>query len=105
MAMDTLYWEITGACNQSCKHCHLGGPSKYSQISKEEALSRIDEFHENGVETLLLTGGEHLLNPNIYDMIKPARHYGIDVALLTNGTLIDKRRAEILADAGLQQCR
>lgn len=99
MAIDTLYWEITGACNQSCKHCHLGGPSEYSRITKEEALSRIDEFHENGIETLLLTGGEPLLNPNVYDMIKRARHYGIDVALLTNGTLIDKRRAELLADA------
>ncbi|MBU2638731.1 MAG: radical SAM protein [Nanoarchaeota archaeon] len=99
MAIDTLYWEITGACNQSCKHCHLEGPSEYSRISKEEALSRIDKFHEKGVETLLLTGGEPLLNPNVYDMIKQARHYGIDVALLTNGTLIDERRAERLADA------
>ncbi len=99
MAIDTLYWEITGACNQSCKHCHLGGPSEYSRIGKEEALSRIDEFHENGVETLLLTGGEPLLNQNVYDMIKQARHYGIDVALLTNGTLIDRGRAELLADA------
>ncbi|HII15535.1 MAG TPA: radical SAM protein [Nanoarchaeota archaeon] len=100
MAIDTLYWEITGACNQSCKHCHLGGPSEYSQISREEALSRIDEFYENGIETLLLTGGEPLLNPQVYGMIKHARDYGIDVALLTNGTLIDKRRAELLADAG-----
>lgn len=99
MPIDTLYWEITGACNQSCKHCHLGGPSKYSQISKEEALSRIDEFYKNGVETLLLTGGEPLLNPNVYDMIKRARGYGMDLALLTNGTLIDTKRAEMLAEA------
>lgn len=99
MPIDTLYWEITGACNQSCKHCHLGGPSKYSQTSKEEALIRIDEFYENGVETLLLTGGEPLLNPNVYDMIRHAKQYDMDVALLTNGTLINRRRAELLAEA------
>lgn len=99
MSLDTIYWEITGACNLKCEHCHLGCPSKRSILSKPAALERVETLAKNGVETLLLTGGEPLLNPYLYNIIERAKTHNMDVALLTNGTLIDRTTAERLAKA------
>ena len=99
MNINTLYWEITGACNQACKHCHIGGKSSYKQRTLEEDLFRIDYFAASGVQNLLLTGGEPLINKNIYRIIKKARIHDMDTAVLTNGTLINEERAEKIADS------
>lgn len=99
MNINTLYWEITGACNQACKHCHIGGRSSYKRRTLEEDLSRIDYFVASGVQNLLLTGGEPLLNKNIFQIIKGARSYDIDTAILTNGSLINEQISEKIADS------
>ena len=48
------------------------------------------------------TGGEPLLRRDLEDMIKFARHIGLQVNLITNGTLATPRRAASLFKAGLR---
>jgi radical SAM protein with 4Fe4S-binding SPASM domain len=45
-------------------------------------------------------GGEPLLSPNIYDLIKEARNADMAVRILSNGTLIDNNVAKKIKDAG-----
>lgn len=99
MVLDTIYWEVSARCNLSCKHCYQGGSKNKKELDLEESLSKVDNFFRNGVTTLLLTGGEPLLNPNIFEIIKRSRDYGIDTAVLTNGTLISKDCASRIADS------
>jgi radical SAM protein with 4Fe4S-binding SPASM domain len=49
-----------------------------------------------------LTGGEPLLRSDLEEIIRHARSLGLQVNLVTNGTLADAGRAQSLFDAGLR---
>lgn len=99
MVLDTVYWEITGNCNLSCDHCYQKVRKDYPQLNLDRSLEMIDCFAENEIKILLLTGGEPLMNSNIFEIIKKSKSYNIDTAVLTNGTLINKKSAEKLAES------
>lgn len=101
MALDTLYWEITDKCPLSCKHCYQGKNINGSRkiLDYEESLRRVDIFAKNGINTLLLTGGEPLVNKNIYGIIKKSKNHGLNTAILTSGFTITQSVAEKIADA------
>jgi MoaA/NifB/PqqE/SkfB family radical SAM enzyme len=100
MVLDTLYWEITDKCPLFCKHCYQGKNVNSSRkiLDLEENLRRVDVLANNGIKILLLTGGEPLINKNIYEIIKRSRSRGLDTAILTSGYLITKGVAKKLAE-------
>jgi cyclic pyranopterin phosphate synthase len=57
---------------------------------------------ELGLEKVRLTGGEPLLRFNLADLISRLSKLEIDLALTTNGSLL-QRNAQALADAGLSR--
>lgn len=101
MGINTLYWEITKECNHHCKHCYQGTPKDSLQAlnSLGDFIAFADHFAEAGIERVLLTGGEPLKSPYVFQIIKRLKRYGIDVAVLTNGTLINEEIASRIADA------
>jgi MoaA/NifB/PqqE/SkfB family radical SAM enzyme len=99
MGINTLYWEITGSCNLNCQHCYLGGPQSKGDLTLDESLERVDIFSRNGIEILLLTGGEPLLSPHIFDIIKYANNKNIKTAILSNGTLINEDYAKKISES------
>lgn len=85
--------EITKRCNLNCIHCYVGGNQ---QIDLDEKLIRdtIYQANEMGINRLVLTGGEPLLDKNVFAYAEYAKQAGIpDVALLTNGILLDEEKA------------
>jgi len=60
-------------------------------------MDDLDDFH---VPVLILSGGEPLLRPDIYDISRRAKQMGFYVGLSTNGTLIDERNVEQIAAIG-----
>jgi len=78
-------WEITSACNLNCDFCLV--EIKRTQISLERAIEIADGLIDNGVDKILLSGGE----PLVYKHIVPLLHHllgrGVLVKLLTNGTV------------------
>ena len=85
--------EITKRCNLNCLHCYVGGNQK---VDLEETYIKktIEQANEMGVNRLVLTGGEPLLNKNVFTYAQYATKIGIpDIALLTNGTLLDETKA------------
>ena len=85
--------EITKRCNLNCIHCYVGGNQK---VDLEEKYIRdtIYQANEIGVNRLVLTGGEPLLDKNVFAYAEYAKQIGIpDVALLTNGILLDDKKA------------
>lgn len=89
-----LYVEVsaTNLCNQKCFYCyveHLG----YKNLSiPEELLVKI--FHDMGVAGVkcceLQGTGEPLLNKGVPDAIVAGKKTGMDICLVTNGTLLTK---------------
>ncbi len=92
MKIDNLVFELTQACNQSCRFCYnywrdgstpLPGPDP---VLARKTLKKLLSL--TSVGTLAFSGGEPLLLPNIHDLALYARFKGCRVNVLTNGTLL-----------------
>lgn len=87
----TIFWEITAKCNFNCIHCYLGEKKrKTGEFLKETSLNYVDWLYKVGIETILFMGGEPLIYPYIYDVIKRTGKYGegLHAGVLTNGFLL-----------------
>jgi heme d1 biosynthesis radical SAM protein NirJ len=60
----------------------------------------MDDLKAFGVPALILSGGEPLLRPDIFDVARRARDLGFYVGLSSNGTLIDDGNIGELASVG-----
>lgn len=65
------------------------------------ALTLLEQARAIGTQTLVITGGEPLLYPDLPRLITAGRSHGMDVNLTSNGTLLD-RHYDSLVEAGLQ---
>lgn len=91
---------ITNRCNLRCKYCFVvdEGLSKevlHAEYDKKELFEIIDEFYALGTRMIFMLGGEPLFHPDIGAIIDYIVDKGIYLHVITNGTLIEKRLAEI----------
>jgi heme b synthase len=67
------------------------------------ALKVIQQIARTGNPILVLSGGEPLMRPDVFELTGFARANGLEVALATNGTLIDQRMARKIKDSGIRR--
>ncbi len=86
-----IAWEITRRCNLFCAHCRASATDSYyeGELSTENCFQVIDEIAAVGKPILILTGGEPLMRPDVYQIARYAGDKGLKVAMGSNGTLID----------------
>ena len=101
--LSSLWLNVTYACNLRCHHCHssFGNPLEH-ELTTEELARIVEDASQFSNCTLIISGGEPLLRDDIDEILKAASHYfGDRVLLITNGTLIDEEKAQLLADLGI----
>ncbi|MDO8092353.1 MAG: radical SAM protein [Candidatus Brocadiales bacterium] len=101
-----LFWETTAGCNLECIHCRRLDVSKEiakDDLTTEESFAFIDSLAETQRPILVLSGGEPLFRPDIFEIARHAIECGLTVALATNGTLIDERLAKKIFDTRIQR--
>ncbi len=86
--------EINDECNFRCDHCYLGSKTK-SFMSFDLFKKIIDELYDLECLSILITGGEPLMNPNFIDMYTYAKEKGFLVSVNTNGSLITDKIIEV----------
>ena len=98
VGLPTTFIRCSG-CNLKCRWCDTTySHSKGSLYSIEEIISKVQEHN---CKNVCITGGEPLLQENIYDLIKSICDLEYVVSIETNGSLpIEKidRRAHIIMD-------
>ena len=98
--LDTLWFQVAGThCNLQCSHCFIScGPKNNNHcLLKEDVIQHyLKEASAYGVKEFYFTGGEPFLHPDILNILKESLSYGI-VTVLTNGTLITSKVAQLLA--------
>lgn len=87
-----LLLNITWKCNLNCEHCYVN--QKESFMDKSIFMRTLEEFSEMGGLKLMISGGEPLLHPEIWDFLKIARDFPQRVILLTNGYLINEKNSK-----------
>jgi AdoMet-dependent heme synthase len=101
-----VFWESTAGCNLRCIHCRrvtLSEELTPQDLSTEESFRMIDQIAEIGKPIFVLSGGEPLFRPDIFEIAKYADDAGLIVALATNGTLIDEEVAAKIKTSGIQR--
>ena len=94
-----VIWNLIRRCNLTCKHCYSISADTHfpGELSTEEACRVMDDLKAYRVPVLILSGGEPLLRPDIFDLAKRAKALGFYVALSSNGTLIDESNIDAIA--------
>ncbi len=85
-----IYWELTRACDLACRHCRAEAipwrdPQELSTEEGAALLERLTAFGEP-LPHLVLTGGDPLKRPDLFELIAHARRLGFTVALTPSGT-------------------
>jgi len=97
-----VIWNLIRRCNLTCKHCYsISADTDFpNELSREQVFEVMDDLKRFGVPVLILSGGEPLLRPDIFDIAHRAKAMGFYTALSTNGTLIDDSNIEKIAEVG-----
>jgi len=92
--LDSLWLELTQKCNLACGHCYADshpGRELLGSMGGEDWCSVIDDAADMGCCYVQFIGGEPLLHPGIEGFARRARDRGMDVEVLTNGTVLSAR--------------
>ncbi|MCE5181442.1 MAG: heme d1 biosynthesis radical SAM protein NirJ [Betaproteobacteria bacterium] len=97
-----VIWNLIRRCNLTCKHCYSISADKDfpGELSTEEVFAVMDDLKCFRVPVLILSGGEPLLRPDIFEIAHRAKAMGFYVGLSSNGTLIDESNIEKIAAVG-----
>ena len=80
-----VFWEVTRACQLACRHCRASATpgALPGELSHEEGLRVIDQVAGFGrpYPILILTGGDCLLRPDVFELVDYATGLGIPVAM------------------------
>ncbi|WP_456368559.1 radical SAM protein [Geoglobus sp.] len=87
---------VTLRCNLGCQHCYVRQRNIF--MDSQTFTSAVDQFHEIGGLKLMVSGGEPLLHPRIWDFLEYARQKPFRVVLLTNGYLVNREKANRLSE-------
>ena len=91
-----VIWNLIRRCNLTCKHCYSISADKdfAGELSTAEVFGVMDQLKAFRVPALILSGGEPLLRPDIFEISARSKAMGFFTALSSNGTLIDAAMCE-----------
>jgi AdoMet-dependent heme synthase len=101
-------WHLTEWCNLSCRHCCQDGKPAGEMTPEEidrtitilaDTICQWSELYEIPISrSITVTGGEPFLRPDLFRILASLHGNDFDLSILTNGTLIDRRKAALLAE-------
>jgi heme b synthase len=98
-------WEVTRSCNLACVHCRassLRGPYP-GELTTDEGKKLLEDIAACSNPVIILTGGEPLLRPDIYDLAAYGDRKGLRMVLATNATLVTEQIARKMLNAGIKR--
>jgi heme d1 biosynthesis radical SAM protein NirJ len=97
-----VIWNLIRRCNLNCLHCYSTSADRDfpGELSTDEVYAVMDDLRAYGVSVLILSGGEPLLRPDIFDISHRAKELGFYVGLSSNGTRIDEQNIDAISTVG-----
>ena len=97
-------WELTQACDLACVHCRASAqPDRHPrELTTDEGKGLIDQIAMMRVPVFVLTGGDPIKRPDLFELIAHARKLGVRVSLTPSATPLLTRDIVIrLKNAGI----
>ena len=91
-----VVWNITRRCNLFCMHCYLDSHDRDypGELTTKEGKRLLDGLAAFGAPTVIFSGGEPLIRPDLFELAAYAGDLGLRCVLSTNGTLITAEVAQ-----------
>jgi len=98
-AAPVVIWNLIRRCNLTCKHCYTTSADIDfpGELTTPEIYAVMDDLKAFKVPVLILSGGEPLLHPDIFNISRRAKDMGFYVALSSNGTKISADNIDEIA--------
>ena len=84
-------WEITTACNLKCSFCHRANFENefYDYQNIEQTIGLLKE---HAITNVIISGGEPLLHPHFFDIVRRLREEKFEIDVCSNGVLFDDNK-------------
>lgn len=87
-----VYLHITQRCNLRCSYCYNKENLNSKDVLKlKDFFLIIDELSNIDVKRIIITGGEPLINEDIYKIVEYIKKKKLQCEILTNGVFLKKR--------------
>ncbi len=98
-AAPVVIWNLIRRCNLTCKHCYTTSANIDfpGELTTQQIYTVMDDLKAFKVPVLILSGGEPLLHPDIFNISRRAKDMGFYVALSSNGTKISTENIDEIA--------
>ena len=101
-----IIWETTQACDLACRHCRASAqPDRnLAELTTAEGEDLLRQAFGLGTPIVVLSGGDPLKRPDLYDLIRFGAGLGLRMATIPAATtLLTEEVIARLKDAGLSQ--
>jgi radical SAM protein with 4Fe4S-binding SPASM domain len=98
-----IAWEITRACPLACRHCRASAGGVGRELSTTQCKALLKNIAALGSPIVILTGGEPLLRPDVYELAALGTELGLTMVLATCGAGLDEPAARRLLAAGVRR--
>jgi len=92
-----VFFELTRNCNLNCIHCYIVKEKKL-ELSTSKIREVIAQLKNQNSLILNFSGGEVLLRRDFFEIARYARKEGFALKIFSNGVLIDKNKADEIAE-------
>jgi len=99
-----VIWEVTQACDLACVHCRACAQPRRDpfELSTAEGKRLIDEIAAMRVPVFVLTGGDPIKRPDLFELVEYANQVGVRVSLTPSATpLLTREVVHRLKASGL----
>jgi AdoMet-dependent heme synthase len=98
-------WEVTRSCNLACIHCRAAALDRpyENELTTAECFKLLNEIETFASPIIILTGGEPLLRPDIFEIAAYGNEKGFRMTMAVNGTLLSPETARRMQEAGIQR--
>jgi heme b synthase len=100
-----LFWETTTACNLKCKHCRATATENrpHEELTLDQSKKLLQSIASFARPVIVLSGGEPLVRPDIFEIASFGSDLGLRMVLATNGTTLNDDAAKEPKTAGIQR--
>ncbi len=102
-----IYVELTRCCDLACRHCRAEALLQHDplEMNKEEAFQLLEDIKGFGepMPHVVLTGGDPLKHPFVFDILEKAQDMGIGMSLSPSATKnLTEKLFKKIKDLGVQ---
>ena len=77
-------------CNCRCAMCDIWRERRSAALSVHDVESLLPDLARLGTRRVVLSGGEPLMHPDLFGLVRPLREAGIGLTLLSSGLLLER---------------